>query len=138
MIGYTAPMNALKPRSRGATSRRSTTARRGVAATTSGVEDLLPHAESAAGLLRSLANPPRLMILCHLNGGPLSVSELNLRVPLSQSALSQHLAKLREGELVLTEREGQVIRYSLAPGPAAAVVATLQRLFCADTSRKGR
>ena len=95
------------------------------------IEDLLPHAEAAAGLLRSLANAQRLMILCHLSGGALSVSELNVRVPLSQSALSQHLAKLREGGLVAAERRGQTVMYSVVPGPAAALVATLKQVYCA-------
>jgi ArsR family transcriptional regulator, virulence genes transcriptional regulator len=92
--------------------------------------DLLPHAEAAAALLRSLANPQRLMILCHLAEGALSVSELNVRVPLSQSALSQHLARLREAGLVATTRSAQTIVYSLVPGPAAAVVETLHREMC--------
>ncbi len=93
-------------------------------------EELLPHAEAAASLLRSLGNAQRLMILCHLSGGALSVGELNALVPLSQSALSQHLAKLREAELVTTERRGQVIRYSVTEGPAARVVATLKDIYC--------
>jgi DNA-binding transcriptional ArsR family regulator len=62
-------------------------------------EELLPHAEAAASLLRSLGNAQRLMILCHLSGGALSVGDLNALVPLSQSALSQHLAKLQQMHL---------------------------------------
>jgi len=102
------------------------------AAPAASIEELLPHAESAAALLRSLANAQRLMILCHLSGGALSVSELNVRVPLSQSALSQHLAKLRESGLVATARRGQVVIYSVVPGPAAALVATLKELYCSN------
>ena len=65
------------------------------------------HAGSAAGLMRSLANPHRLMVLCALSEGEMSVGGLNRRVPLSQSALSQHLAVLRKEGLVRTRREAQ-------------------------------
>ena len=83
-----------------------------------------PHAQSAAELLRALANEQRLMILCNLTEGELSVSELNARLPLSQSALSQHLAVLRDGGIVATRREAQAVYYSLQPGPAQRVVAS--------------
>ena len=56
------------------------------------------HAPEAAALLKALASEPRLLVLCSLLSGPLSVSEINDRVRLSQSALSQHLAVLREAE----------------------------------------
>ena len=69
--------------------------------------DIRPHANRAAGLLKALANEHRLMILCHLLEGPLAVGELNARVGLSQSALSQHLAVLREAGIVATKREAQ-------------------------------
>ena len=57
-------------------------------------QSMRPHAESAAGLLKALANPQRLMILCNLADGELTVGELIERLPLSQSATSQHLAVL--------------------------------------------
>lgn len=88
------------------------------------------HAEDAARLLRALANPHRLMVLCALSEGELSVSELNARVPLSQSALSQHLAVLRADGLVATRREAQAIYYRLSPGPAPAIIRTLHGLYC--------
>lgn len=89
-----------------------------------------PHAEQAAELLRALANEQRLMILCNLTGGELSVSQLNERVPLGQSALSQHLAVLRKTGVVDTRRAAQTIYYSLQPGPAAQVIETLHGIYC--------
>jgi DNA-binding transcriptional ArsR family regulator len=92
--------------------------------------DIGPHADAAAELLKALANPQRLMILCNLQEGPLSVGELNARVPLSQSALSQHLAVLRESGIVATSREAQTIRYSLPAGPATKIIRVLYKEFC--------
>lgn len=92
--------------------------------------EMAAHAEEAARLLRALANPHRLLVLCVLSEGELPVGELNERVPLSQSALSQHLAVLREDGLVTTRREAQTIHYRLAPGPAPALIRTLHRIYC--------
>jgi DNA-binding transcriptional ArsR family regulator len=88
------------------------------------------HAADAARLLKALGNEQRLLILCNLLEKPLSVRELNERVPLSQSALSQHLALLREAGMVETRRESQSIFYSLPPGPVTRVMALLQDLYC--------
>jgi DNA-binding transcriptional ArsR family regulator len=88
------------------------------------------HAADAARLLKALGNEQRLLILCNLLEKPLSVGELNERVPLSQSALSQHLALLREAGMVETRRESQSIFYSLPPGPVTRVMALLQDLYC--------
>jgi DNA-binding transcriptional ArsR family regulator len=93
-------------------------------------KEMLPHARSAAALLRALANEQRLIVLCNLSAGELSVGELNASLPLSQSALSQHLAVLRESGVVTTRREAQTVYYSLVPGPAAKVVATLHGIYC--------
>ena len=93
------------------------------------------HSGEAARLLRALANPQRLEILCTLAEGEMSVSELNQRVDLSQSALSQHLAVLRAEGIVGTRREAQTICYSMHPGPAARVMATLHDIFCGPASR---
>lgn len=94
------------------------------------LEEMRPHARSAAQLMRLLANEHRLMVLCALADGERSVGELLQQVPLSQSALSQHLAQLREHGLVATRREAQSIRYSLVPGPALALMQTLKRVYC--------
>ena len=88
------------------------------------------HAADAALLMKALANEQRLHILCHLLEGPLSVGELNQRLDLSQSALSQHLALLRETGLVDTRREAQTIYYSLPDGPVVRVMALLQDIDC--------
>ena len=88
-------------------------------------------ASRAAALLRSLANERRLMILCQLADGELSVGALNAALPLSQSALSQHLAVLRAEGLVQTRREAQSIYYRVPEGPALQILQVLHRTFCA-------
>ncbi|MDQ1345837.1 MAG: ArsR family transcriptional regulator, virulence s transcriptional regulator [Pseudomonadota bacterium] len=97
------------------------------------------HLAEAAQLLKALGNEQRLHILCNLLEGPLSVGELNQRLELSQSALSQHLALLRESGLVDTRREAQTIFYSLPDGPVIRVMALLQDVYCAadPASRSG-
>ncbi|MDH5829001.1 metalloregulator ArsR/SmtB family transcription factor [Luteimonas sp. M1R5S18] len=94
------------------------------------------HAGDAARLLKALANERRLQVLCLLAGGERSVGELNELLDLSQSALSQHLAVLREEQLVDTRRESQTIYYALAPGPAAAVMQTLHGIYCAPPTTR--
>lgn len=93
------------------------------------------HAGEATQLLKALANERRLMILCLLSEGEHSVGELHGQLDLSQSALSQHLAVLRQDGLVTTRREAQVIHYGLADGPARRIVETLHDLYC-GTSRQ--
>jgi DNA-binding transcriptional ArsR family regulator len=86
----------------------------------------------ASRLLKSLANDRRLLILCYLSENEKSVGELERLVDLSQSALSQHLARLRRDNLVQTRREAQTIFYSIASAEAGAVLQTLHSLYCAD------
>lgn len=88
------------------------------------------HAAEAAALMKALGNESRLMILCLLAEGERSVSELNAIVKLSQSALSQQLARLRQQALVTTRRESQTIYYSLADGPAERVIQLLHDTYC--------
>lgn len=92
---------------------------------------LAVHADAAAALLKQLANPHRLMLLCTLIDGELSVGELNQRVPLSQSALSQHLASLRDARLVSTRKERQQVFYRLEGGEAIKVIRVLKQMYCA-------
>lgn len=93
--------------------------------------DLDPEqARHAATLLRALANPTRLMLLCSLVEGEHSVGELNQRIAMSQSALSQHLARLREEELVATRRQSQTIYYRIADPMVLELIAPLHRRFC--------
>lgn len=89
------------------------------------------HAGDAARLLRALGNDRRLLVLCMLADGESSVGDLNQRLGLSQSALSQHLAVLREEGLVETRRDAQTIYYSLPAGPARDIIAVLHGVFCA-------
>ena len=93
-------------------------------------EDMAEHADTAAQLLRDLANPNRLLILCVLSKGEASVGSLNEAVGLSQSALSQHLSVLRRDGLVATRREKQSIYYRLAEGPALHIINTLHDIYC--------
>ncbi|MGZ8995612.1 MAG: ArsR/SmtB family transcription factor [Rhodospirillales bacterium] len=87
-------------------------------------------AARASALLKAMGNPHRLMVLCQLAKGERSVGELERLVGLSQSALSQHLARLRRDNLVQTRRSAQTIFYSLAGAEASAVIATLYQLYC--------
>lgn len=93
---------------------------------------LQAHAGEAASLLQQLANQNRLMIVCTLIDGEMSVGELNEKVALSQSALSQHLANLRKAGLVETRREGQLVFYRIKGERAVRVVALLKELFCPE------
>ncbi len=88
-------------------------------------------ARLASALLKAMGNERRLLILCHLAGGEKSVSELERLIDLSQSALSQHLARLRRDGLVSTRRAAQMIYYTLAGAEARAVMETLYRVYCA-------
>lgn len=114
----------------------SAKARRAVPALTkTELERLRRRAGEAAALLKALSNENRLLILCTLAGGELSVSELNARIPISQSALSQQLSVLRREGLVRTRREAQTIYYSVAPSNAAQIIDVLRRLYCQGRSR---
>ncbi|WP_185235980.1 ArsR/SmtB family transcription factor [Teredinibacter franksiae] len=96
------------------------------------LNEVLVNAGSAAALLKSLANPHRLMVLCVLASEQreMCVSELNDRIALSQSALSQHLARLRGDNLVTTRRDSQTIYYSVSEGPAMELIQVLQHYYC--------
>lgn len=98
-------------------------------------ERMREHAGDAAQLLKVLANEKRLMILCLLVDSERPVNELNALLDLSQSALSQHLAVLRDDGLVQTRREAQSIVYSIAPGPAQRILETLHGVYCGSDSR---
>lgn len=84
----------------------------------------------ASALLKMMGNEKRLLILCQLGNGEKSVGELENLVGLKQSALSQHLARLRGERLVKTRRVSQTIYYSLASEEAARLIETLYGLYC--------
>ena len=94
-----------------------------------GVE-MQAHAAEAAGIMKALGNESRLMILCLLADGERSVGELNEVIPLSQSALSQQLARLRQQGLVKTRRQSQTVFYRLAEGPADRIIHLLHDIYC--------
>ncbi|MEM6462286.1 MAG: metalloregulator ArsR/SmtB family transcription factor [Pseudomonadota bacterium] len=94
--------------------------------------DLQEKAEKASQLLAAMANPKRLLILCNLVQGEMAVGTLAGAVDLSQSALSQHLAKLRALNLVSTRRDAQTIYYSVASGEVQAILETLYELYCKE------
>ena len=88
------------------------------------------RASDAVNLLKGLANESRLMIVCVLAEGEMSVGQLNQRIKLSQSALSQHLAVLREQGMVQTRRESQTIYYRLADTTAIDIIQLLHDVYC--------
>lgn len=93
------------------------------------VEHLEPRVVEAARLLKLLSNEQRLTVLCRLSDGELSVTQLGEFVDLSQSALSQHLAKLRADGLVATRRDAQTIYYRLADPVTERLIGVLCELY---------
>ena len=94
------------------------------------IEAMRGHAGEVAGFLKTLANENRLLVLCVLLEGEQSVGQLNTRIDLSPSALSQHLSCLREAGFVSTRRQAQTIYYQLADGRVTQVMGLLKQLFC--------
>ncbi len=90
------------------------------------------QAGEAVGLLKALGNPHRLMLLCVLQEKEMTVGEINQRVPISQSSLSQHLAWLRQRDFVSCRRQGQHIYYRLSKEEVRAVIALLYQLYCRE------
>ena len=103
------------------------------------IDVMVGCAQSAAQLLKLLANEKRLVILCFLaTRGEMPVSALAEALNLSQSALSQHLAKLRRDGLVQFRRESQTLHYRLADPRAVRVLVVLKEIFCPPPSTGGR
>lgn len=90
----------------------------------------LTKIKQAERLLKLLAHKERLLILCQLCERELSVSELRQNSDLSQSALSQHLAKLRALKIVQTRKEAQTVFYTLADAKVTTLIAALHQLYC--------
>lgn len=91
---------------------------------------LQASAKGASALLKAIGNEHRLMILCRMIDQERSVGELVRAVGLSQSALSQHLARLRRDGIVKTRREAQTIWYTIASPEATQVLRALYELYC--------
>lgn len=95
------------------------------------IQRLRANADAASQLLKALANPDRLLLLCQLAQGERNVSELEAQLGIQQPTLSQQLAVLRREGLVETRREGKQIYYRISSPAALAVINTLYQLFCA-------
>jgi DNA-binding transcriptional ArsR family regulator len=88
------------------------------------------QSEAAAALLKALSHAQRLMILCHLSTGPMSVTEIENRIGARQAAVSQHLARLRQDGLVTSVRDGKSIVYDIADPLTRRLIETLYELYC--------
>lgn len=102
--------------------------------------EVLQHAAGkACALLKILANPDRLLLLCQMSQGEFAVAELEALTGIRQPTLSQQLTVLRQEQLVATRREGKKIFYRIDSMEALAVMKALYELYCGDQgSRKGR
>lgn len=93
------------------------------------------NAQKACSLLKTLSNESRLMVLCQLSVKEMSVGELLDSIPLSQSALSQHLSMLRRDNIVTTRRVAQSIKYSLVSEEARVLIAALYDIYCSNNGQ---
>jgi len=100
------------------------------------IDQMTSRAAEVEHILKALANRNRLIILCELHGKERSVAQLVEAVGLSQSALSQHLARLREDKVVSTRREGTSIYYRLSDPHIIKIIGLLYELYCADEYKK--
>ena len=96
------------------------------------IKELTASASMAAELLKALANPDRLMILCLLAGGERNVGQLQESLGVRQPTLSQQLSKLRADDLVQTRREGKSLYSSLSSQAAGRMIELLYELYCAS------
>lgn len=92
--------------------------------------DLVDDAEKVSHILQLVGNKKRLEILCHLSGGPMCVKELEKALELSQSAMSQHLAKLRAGNLVAFKKDAQTVYYFIENPDLVDLMKALHAIFC--------
>jgi len=95
-----------------------------------GLNKMSQAADGAVGLLQSLGNKSRLMIMCQLIGGEKSVGQLAELLQARESTVSQHLALLRKDKLVTTRRQAQTIFYAIASDPARRLLETLYEIYC--------
>jgi ArsR family transcriptional regulator, virulence genes transcriptional regulator len=99
-------------------------------------DELVRNAGKAAGLLGVLGNEKRFAIMCHLHEAELSVGAIAEKVSLSQSALSQHLAKLRAMDLVQTRRDRQTIYYSCDSSAVELLLDTMEGIYGSVPKRR--
>lgn len=93
-------------------------------------EDMKTQATQAADFLKSLANPHRLMLLCLLTQGEMCVSHIHKHLDISQTALSQHLARLRTEDIVTFRRDHRTLYYSIKAPHVAEIVGALYKIYC--------
>lgn len=96
------------------------------------IQRLRASADKAERLLKALANPDRLLLLCQLSQGELNVGELEQALGIRQPTLSQQLAVLRREGLVETRRDGKLIYYRISDESALVVISALYQVFCLD------
>lgn len=94
------------------------------------LQEMAAAAERASAMMKTLGHSGRLMILCNLANGERAVGELADELDISQSALSQHLARMRAEGLVSTRRESQTVYYQLSDGEVRSVIESLYAIFC--------
>lgn len=100
------------------------------------VREMIPAAESAATLMRSLSHPQRLLVLCALVDGEKSVAELRQQLDIEQVPMSQQLMRLRSDGLVEARREGTTVYYSIARAEILTIVGALHDAFCVPAKSK--
>ena len=96
------------------------------------LQKMIQAADQASALMKTLGHRNRLLILCQLAGGEMSVGELGELLQIPQSPLSQHLSRMRREGLVVTRRDGQVIYYSLQGNDVSRVIQCLYQIYCAN------
>jgi len=94
------------------------------------IEKMQASAQKASNIMKLLGHPHRLMILCELNAGEMSVGELSEKINIGQSPLSQHLARMRHEGVVSCRRESQTVYYSINKGPASRLIEVLYDIYC--------
>ncbi|MBI3541873.1 MAG: helix-turn-helix transcriptional regulator [Deltaproteobacteria bacterium] len=95
-----------------------------------GTPTLIEECENAAKMLRALAHPQRLQILCHLSEDELAVSELERRCGASQSAVSQFLARMKAEGLVASRRDGNFVYYRIQDSKVRKLIRAMHGIFC--------
>ncbi|EII3002263.1 helix-turn-helix transcriptional regulator [Vibrio cholerae] len=94
------------------------------------MDEMKKNAEEVAELLRVMAHPERLMVLCQLTQSEMGVGQLQQGSTLSQSAFSQHLTVLRKQGIIQARKESQQVFYRLADSRITALIQSLQNVFC--------
>ncbi|EOW9230822.1 metalloregulator ArsR/SmtB family transcription factor [Vibrio cholerae] len=94
------------------------------------MDEMKKNAEEVAELLRVMAHPERLMVLCQLTQSEMGVGQLQQGSTLSQSAFSQHLTVLRKHGIIQARKESQQVFYRLADSRITALIQSLQNVFC--------